>query len=102
MKTERINFQKFVKNEWRVSSQKPAFSFIPFPTFSTMFVNEPVLIIAGIGAVLVASVVYEKYLVKKGREADAEMVSMFVGIALPTGAIIGAVYVLAKAGRVFL
>ncbi|UKL30057.1 hypothetical protein [Bacillus phage PK2] len=102
MKVESINFQNFVRDDWRKVSPKPAFSFIPFPSFSTMFLNEPVLIIAGIGVGVIGLTLYEKYLVSKGREYDAEVISMIVGIGLPTGAVIGAIYVLSKAGSVFL
>jgi hypothetical protein len=102
-KYETINFKDFVRNNWR--RERPSFksySFIPVPTFSNMFLNEPVLLIAGLGALIIASALYEKKLVKKGKEYEAELLSMIVGIGLPLGAIIGALWVLNYAGRVFL
>jgi hypothetical protein len=102
MKTERINFQTFMNCREEKRSPKPAFSFIPFPSISSMFLNDPVLIIGGIGVVVIGLSLYEKYLVSKGKDYEAEVLSLIVGTALPTGAVIGAIYVIAKAGRVFL
>jgi hypothetical protein len=100
---ETINFKDFVRNDWR--RERPSFkaySFLPVPTFSNMFLNEPVLIIAGIGALIIASVIYERKLVSKGKEYEAELLSMIVGIGLPLGAIIGALWVLNYAGKLLL
>jgi hypothetical protein len=100
---ETINFKDFVRNEWREErSPVTSFSFIPVPTFSNLFLNEPVLIIAGIGAVIVGLSIYEKHLVKKGKEYEAELVSMLTGIGLPAIAVGGAVWVLSYAGRLLL
>lgn len=96
---ETINFKKFMENDWRKEERKHGF--VPFPVAS-MFLNEPVMIIFGAGLVIVGLAIYERVLVSKGREYDAEMVSMLTGVALPTIGIGGAMYVIMKAWRVFL
>jgi hypothetical protein len=102
-KKEIIDFHSFMDGSFRKPvSKNVSFSFIPVPTFSSMFLNEPVLIIAGIGLVIIGLSIYEKYLVKKGKEYEAELLSMIVGVGLPTGAVIGAVWVLSYASKLFL
>jgi hypothetical protein len=103
-KYETINFKDFVRNDWRRERPSPfkSYSFIPVPTFSNLFLNEPVMLIAGVGLVIIGLAVYEKHLVKKGKEYEAEVLSMIVGVGLPTGAVIGAIWVLNYAGRLLL
>jgi hypothetical protein len=59
-----------------------------------MFLNDGVLIIGVAGLVLVGLSLYERYLVKKGREYEAEAVSVFTGLAVPTIGIGSALYFL--------
>jgi hypothetical protein len=102
MKTQTIQFSKFMDNTWRKDVPKSTFSFMPIPTISSMFVNSPVLIIGGIGVLIVGLALYEKHLVKNGREYEAEVVSMITGIGLPMAAIGGGLYVVFHASKLFL
>jgi hypothetical protein len=101
MRTETYNFRDFMKGTHEEPRPTKSFSFLPTPTAS-MFLNEPCLVLLGIGTIIVGSVLWEKHLVKNGKEYEAEIVSMITGIVLPAGGIIGFAIVLFKAGRLFL
>ncbi len=88
---------KTLKELW---SRKKNFSFIPAPSLVEM--GEPVLIFAGIGVVLVGLALKERKLVKQGKEYEAENYKFWTRLLLPVIAIGGAMYVLVKAGGVFL
>lgn len=98
---ETINFRSFIQGNWREQPATKAFSFIPLPTAS-MFLNEPVFVLLGIGALIVAGAIAEKQFIKHGKEEEAEFISMVFGMGLPTVAIGGAIYVVLRAGQMFL
>lgn len=102
MKTEVIDFQKFMKNDWRKPVTRPVYSFIPIPTFASLFLTPGSMLILGLGLTLYSIALYERKLVSEGKESEAERIADIVGIVLPSGAIIGTVWVIAHAGRIFL
>lgn len=104
-RTEVINFKEFMDGSWKEKPRKKkdmrVNSFMPVPTFS-LFFNEPILGLLGIGAVVVIGTVWEKRLVQKGKHEEAEVIATVLGIGLPVVGVVGSMLVLYKAFNSFL